>query len=440
MAKLNKIYTLLLLTSLAALVQNSEVFGSYRSPVEAVYPTINCIIDYSVYESHNFNEQEIAKEFSYIWKNVQELYKKINNPKIEIIYRGCRILKSKKESNFIMASLIGYGIINPESALKTFGEYLFSQRTPVGGQANINVLFTNYKMCMGNCGRTNTVGLANVASACSDISEAVGVIKVQEPHNTVHTVAHELAHMLGAHHDGDRRTNNCNSKDFIMTPTHGIKIDSITTPNPLDEYKWSSCTVDMIRNYITMGDGQCLLKQSNKKNHDDDIYKTKVEERKPKNLFNKPTTPPPKKNNGNVQKGIGNKFSLHDALLGIDNECKNNGALGICYSQYYDNNICKPMMCEYPYKRHENMCKSIDRQYSKNTPCGDDKVCLDGSCVYKKVPIESPNFSNINNHNVDDDSIERDIGDFNIDNIYIPQFENNEGKKKETIEISDLYH
>ncbi|KAL3892099.1 hypothetical protein ACJMK2_004336 [Sinanodonta woodiana] len=88
-------------------------------------------------------------------------------------------------------------------------------------------------------------GLSHMNGVC-DTGKRTSVIESHMYSRTVQTAAHELAHNLGADHDGEGDAKACRPEDgFIMTP-HGQLYDEFT-PYSRNPWIFSRCSVESFK-------------------------------------------------------------------------------------------------------------------------------------------------------------------------------------------------
>ncbi|XP_069132814.1 uncharacterized protein [Argopecten irradians] len=209
------------------------------------------------------------------------------------------------------------------------------------------MLFTQYDLYVNSFSDTKVAGFAHIKAVCKD--KGISVVEDEGGFDNILTATHELAHSLGASHDGDRRyDNHCDPNDgFIMTAVGGGSAGDATKGQ--NSYRFSTCSEDQIIDYFdTMGPGHCLEKE-------DFVYDS--------NEFD-----------NHVSTMLGQKYNPNE-------QC----ALNLGYPSYYawggrlgePHDICTSMACK---NRLSSESFNIFNAY-RGTSCGDKRWCIDGVCT-----------------------------------------------------------
>merc|ERR1712113_46398 len=123
-------------------------------------------------------------------------------------------------------------------------------------------------------GKSSVIGYAYVGGACAE-GRRVTIVEDRGTYNGVGTAAHEIGHLLGVVHDGDRGHESCRASGYIMSPwSNGAK-------------QWSDCSVKQMRDFVTSRKARCL-------------------NNKPKGTSDKPVTYRPVNNNPVTYRPVNN--------------------------------------------------------------------------------------------------------------------------------------
>lgn len=216
------------------------------------------------------------------------------------------------------------------------------------------MLFTGENLYETRSDDPSVTGYAHVRTVCTkksaSINEDLGGF------GGIITATHELAHSLGANHDGE--TNFCLPTDqYIMTAMGG----DTNQANKLNPWKFSDCSVAYFRDYIE-----------------------ELNKNKENCMTDRPMDIDP-----NFHEVI---KEMPGQILGPNEQCKEklgsgsfygwNGGLG----RYQD--ICTNMACKNPKKRESFHLYNAAR----GTSCGNKKWCINGECVFdRNAPEKNDN-------------------------------------------------
>ncbi|XP_041856042.1 A disintegrin and metalloproteinase with thrombospondin motifs 12 isoform X2 [Melanotaenia boesemani] len=193
---------------------------------------------------------------------------------------------------------------------------------------DLAVLITRKDICAGMNHPCETLGLSHLSGMCQphrscNINEDTGL-------PVAFTVAHEMGHSFGIHHDG--QGNDCELKGrhpFIMS--RQLMYDS----SPLT---WSSCSKDYITRFLDRGWGFCLDDRPSKR----DL-----------------TTPLAR---------LGIRYTTH-------HQCQLQYGPNATFCPEVDN-VCQILWCSV-----NNSCRSKLDSPIDGTRCGPEKWCISGECV-----------------------------------------------------------
>ncbi|KAJ8285307.1 hypothetical protein GJAV_G00025360 [Gymnothorax javanicus] len=193
---------------------------------------------------------------------------------------------------------------------------------------DVAVLITRKDICAGMNKPCETLGLSHLSGMCQphrscNINEDSGL-------PVAFTVAHELGHSFGIHHDGQGNDCELDGKHpFIMS--RQLKYDT----SPLT---WSPCSKEYITRFLDRGWGSCLDDRPSKK----DL-----------------TTPL-------VAPGV--RYTTH-------HQCQLQYGPNATYCQEVEN-VCQTLWCSV-----NGSCRSKLDSPADGTRCGQDKWCISGECV-----------------------------------------------------------
>ncbi|KAK0414322.1 hypothetical protein QR680_007265 [Steinernema hermaphroditum] len=209
-----------------------------------------------------------------------------------------------------------------------------------------------------------TQGMAYVGAMCA-LGDSSSVVEDIGGLTTAVIAAHELAHSLGAYHDGSGEAKDCHrTLNYLMSPVASGTEDSRSFANSL---LLSQCSTKQIENFLRSKQSACLRKRvASKEKHKVkkavDIEQTnKI---RPGEIFDK---------NRQCQLAYGPHY-------------------GVCLNREYGKlgDPCRRLWCKNRLHKRFSPCET--RSYfpaMDGTPCGFQKWCISGSCVanirfYKK--------------------------------------------------------
>uniref|UniRef100_A0A8C5LHH5 A disintegrin and metalloproteinase with thrombospondin motifs 12 n=2 Tax=Leptobrachium leishanense TaxID=445787 RepID=A0A8C5LHH5_9ANUR len=193
---------------------------------------------------------------------------------------------------------------------------------------DVAVLLTRKDICAGRNIPCETLGLSHLSGMCQpyrscNINEDSGL-------PVAFTIAHELGHSFGIHHDG--QGNDCETvgrHPYIMS--RQLKYDA----SPL---KWSTCSKEYITRFLDRGWGFCL----------DDV---------PIKKDKKPAL---------VAPGV---------LYDLNHQCQLQYGPNATVCEFVDN-VCQTLWC-----LMDNSCRSKLDPAADGTRCGENKWCFNGKCI-----------------------------------------------------------
>jgi len=181
-------------------------------------------------------------------------------------------------------------------------------------------------------------GMAYLSGMCSSQASCT-IAEARSLGSTALIIAHELAHNLGAEHDGVQENRDCDISAYIMGPRLGAGATD-----------WSECTVRNIDAFLSeihrYQEGRCLESQT----HSVNTLLNKVNNDLPGRRFG-----------GNDQCNFlyGQDWSFYTGFI----------------SNGHANKPCEGIWC-----RNQNYLKSPNAAALQGTTCGDNRVCFRGGC------------------------------------------------------------
>jgi len=239
------------LTSLAQ-VDQEEYINLAQSSATAKYPEVLVAVDYSLHKKLGSNEartkQYVQKHFS----SVNSMYATLSEPRVKLVLAGIIIGTSSASLPF----LHNYGSYSSkfeaDKALSSMGRHYAK-----GGFPKHDLVMALTAQDMQLRGKSSVIGYAYVGGACAE-GRRVTIVEDRGTYNGVGTAAHEIGHLLGVVHDGDRGHESCRAGGYIMSPwSNGSK-------------RWSGCSVKQMRSFVTSRRALCLNNKPSSAGGNDD--------------------------------------------------------------------------------------------------------------------------------------------------------------------------
>ncbi|KAH9496250.1 hypothetical protein Btru_012833 [Bulinus truncatus] len=223
-------------------------------------PKDDMFVDVVAYVGHGLYEQFKARFESRLTHNIREHYAFMFND-IDLIYRR---LETTFNLNIRLAQIVisespdffrsknGDDEMVAEDALISVTEFANGRGRGILREHDHLMAFTNYDLVLrvGNEDHREAHGITTDGSLCQRDGSSSSVVEDRDlSYQTVLTAAHELAHSMGASHDG--YINDCFAGElYLMSDVTGdlsTILDQSTVTNP---WQMSECTVQSISDFI----------------------------------------------------------------------------------------------------------------------------------------------------------------------------------------------
>ena len=305
-----------------------------------VQPEILVVVDDTLYDQLGNDAVATNNYVRNFWNAVNLRFKHISNPVIDLNIAGIIIAKTPGSTPYLKQSKISGGKFEAKTALDLMGKHFYSTQTnfPI---FDIVVTMTNQDMCSrrgsGSCNK-NTVGYAYVGGACVVNKRlgkinSVAIVEDSGGYSGVIVAAHEIAHLLGAVHDGDPAVANVGGSGATRCSWNDgyIMSDRRRTARGVN---WSHCTKTQLRHFLGSDTASCLL-----------------------------NTP------HNYQYSL-----LADAPPSVDDQCRKESGGPACF---HDSRVCTQLYCQ---SAGSGGCIAYHPAL-EGSKCGSGSVCKDGVCV-----------------------------------------------------------
>ena len=239
---------------------------SKRSTNTVVRPEILVVVDEKLFSKLG---RSVSVTNSYVrnfWNAVNLRYKLVTSPRIELNIAGIIIGKTASTTPFLGSAKVKGNTFEANKALDLMGKHFYSTKTqfPI---FDLVVTLTGLDMCANKGGKCNknTAGFAYVGGACVVNRRlrkinSVGIVEDSGGYSGVIVAAHEVAHLLGAVHDGDGPVANvggpgargCGWNDgYIMSDKR----------HTARGHSWSQCSLAQLRHFLASSTASCLRNQ-----------------------------------------------------------------------------------------------------------------------------------------------------------------------------------
>ncbi|XP_053972914.1 venom metalloproteinase 3-like isoform X1 [Hylaeus volcanicus] len=324
---------------------NSEAFNITNSipnkyPVpDVVYPEVLVVIDDSLYSMLGRNMEQAKRYIVAFWNGVNLRYRAITEPKIRLNIAGIIVGMDPGAIPYVRQGRFGSNLLDADKALEGMASYFYKDRRVPWKIYDLALTMTHLNLCNkldAHLCDTSTIGYSYVAGACNrnsitNTSEAAGIVEDNGGFSGIISAAHELGHLLGSHHDENPRDpGKCSpDDDYIMSTTLVLSEK---------EFKWSNCSLNALRKFISEDRAKCV--------YDEPPRATAI------------------------------RTILPGKLMTVDEQCEKVYGGGACNKN--SPSICYELICEAPGTN--GVCDAIAAA-TEGSSCGTDLICLDGQCV-----------------------------------------------------------
>ena len=315
-----------------------------RSAVPAVVrPEVLVVVDTALLAQLGGSAQAATRYARNFWAAVNLRYRHLSRPGVELGLAGVIVARSPATTPYLRDSKVSGNTFEAGAALDLMGKHFYSTKTqfPI---FDLVVTLTHLDMCSsrGQAGcRKSTAGYAYVGGACVvnkrlEKINSVAIVEDSGGYSGVIVAAHEVAHLLGAVHDGDAAAasvggpgaRSCGwDEGYIMS-------DLKHTAHPERALQWSRCTAAQLRHFLATPAASCLR--------------------------NAPHS---------------SSFSLRAGPApSLDEQCAKRHGTRSCFS---DARVCTQLFCVSP---RTGRCISYHPAV-EGSSCGPHSSCRDGRCV-----------------------------------------------------------
>ncbi|XP_064458350.1 venom metalloproteinase antarease TserMP_A-like isoform X1 [Ornithodoros turicata] len=211
----------------------------------AIYPSMYVVSDY--HHSGNVTLVQLLRYIAIFYASVNLRLKDLYDPAVHFNIRG--ITKLQERQTDILSETVrdGQTYMHNEETLVRFRYHYITKSTE-----DIAVLMTGLDMAsfpMNGEWTANVAGLGYLGGLCRAGYSFALAEDTALSYIGIHTVAHELGHLLGAPHDGENNARSCKFSDgYIM----GYNNKSV------NHYTFSVCSQDTIRAHLKSANKPCV--------------------------------------------------------------------------------------------------------------------------------------------------------------------------------------
>ena len=328
-----------------------------------VQPEVLVVVDSSLHSALGSDLPTTSQYVRNFWSAVNLRFRTLSNPAVELVVVGVEVgntpyLKSTQ------------GKVEASSALDAMGKHFYARNK---GSWDMVVTMTGLDMCqrktrLSKC-NSATAGYAYVGGACVANSRkskvnAVALVEDDGGYGGVIVAAHEVAHLLGAAHDGDSAPSYLRGPGARSCPWADGYIMS-DRRRGVRGLSWSRCSQDQIRHFISSPTAACLRTTSRASPSTFSLYSSSAQ--------------------------------LAPHVSSADEQCRKEAGPGsrACFS---DKRLCTQLFC---LKPATGGCVAY-RPAVEGTDCGKGRICTDGICkkttttigtVFKKTTTPKAKFT-----------------------------------------------
>ncbi|XP_064470032.1 venom metalloproteinase BumaMPs1-like [Ornithodoros turicata] len=222
---------------------------SFKYP-SIIYPELFVVTDYA--HSGTLKDSELISYMAMFYASVNLRFKDLADPKVH--FTVGRISRLGVDTGYILTKVLKDKkvYLNFTSTLGKFRAHYKEHQQ----DQHIAILMTGLDMVVStgeNAWLTGAAGVAVVGGLCtSNLNYAVAEDKAPI-YSGIYVVAHELAHLLGALHDGTGEAKDCNFQDgYIM---------GANRPGP-NHYTFSTCSEASMMEHLLGSNQSCLISMS----------------------------------------------------------------------------------------------------------------------------------------------------------------------------------
>uniref|UniRef100_A0A0P4VYJ3 Peptidase M12B domain-containing protein n=1 Tax=Scylla olivacea TaxID=85551 RepID=A0A0P4VYJ3_SCYOL len=293
------------------------------------------------------SDLQVMRYLGVFWNAVNQRYATMADPRIKLVLTGAVIARNSSDEPFISENTLTQNYIHSKNTLNSLSRWAFKWRDHLTPHDMLYLMTGKNMFSMNddNVMQNNTSGRAFMSGACSVsqyYSKSYNVVMGEDfpLYTGVMTAAHEVAHNLGAPHDGEEGAASClGSEGFIMSKMkHGEK----------NNLFFSLCSKRLMKQYISGSAAACLHTNTSTKR-------------------------------------IALSSTLPGQVMSLDQQCQAaTGQSGAYASRSVtEDSLCIHLICE--WKTQQGQTTTTTTSYrripaAEGSPCRSGGACKNGSC------------------------------------------------------------
>ena len=214
------------------------------------YPEILFTVDYSLHKRLGSNEARTRQYVQRHFNSANSMYASLSNPRVKLQLAGIIVGTSPTSLPFLHRGGSYSSRVEASSALSGMGRF-YNRRSGLPRHDIVIALTSQDMQIRGNSG---TIGLAYVGGACTNgygNTRSVAIVEDGGRNSAASTTAHELGHLFGSVHDGDRGAQSCSGGFFGFG-------GSLMSPFANGSRRWSKCSVRQLSSFLNSRRANCL--------------------------------------------------------------------------------------------------------------------------------------------------------------------------------------
>ena len=244
-----------------------------RSAPSVVRPEILVVVDSTLFTKLGRDTAATNQYIRNFWSGVNLRFRTLSNPRVELSIAGIIIAKTPASTPFLKNSKVSANTFNAATALDLMGKHYYMANGMNLPMFDMVITLTDLDMCSmkGSYCNKNTNGYAYVGGACTTDDwhkkiNSVAIVEDAGGYSGVVVAAHEVAHLLGAVHDGEAPSAYLSGPGASACSSAGgfIMSNSRHTETGL---RWSKCSQDQLSHFLTSPRASCLYNSPHTQPH-----------------------------------------------------------------------------------------------------------------------------------------------------------------------------